>query len=529
LNRDVSVDPAVRLVTTDPLAFGQSPVYDAILVDIPPLWAFGAAWATSARRFRAIAGALAPGGTAVFRFPLATLSADELRYLTARVTDTFGGVTAWLDPAGVEHLLLTATREDGAVDAGAVFRAWERPSIRSDLRRAAVDRPAAVLDRALADRPALLLMSSDMPRRDAVSVSILAGRRLEAGARVLPLAALAAAAVAPRGLFQLDRVPQGDRAALEERLARSGRVRGTYLEMLGHLAAGNHTAAMEAAKKLPDEGGAVSDLRVITEPWLRRGDTLMAKGLTQAAHIEYLLAYSFSPRDVEANRKLADTYRLQGKLDDARTHYATARELDPTNLKAALGLADAHARGGDLRLAASVLREIELDHPAGYVLLVHLAHFEMELATRHPAEARERAGRARVLLQRAAALEPTRPQARAGLARVYFLDEEWDRALEEIDRAMTLESSCMYRFWRGLIQYQIGTLDAAAADLKKSLLACPANHDARVALGAVYAAEGKTDQAETTWKDVLLRDPGNADARRNLETLEATTFVPRGD
>jgi tetratricopeptide (TPR) repeat protein len=105
---------------------------------------------------------------------------------------------------------------------------------------------------------------------------------------------------------------------------------------------------------------------------------------------------------------------------------------------------------------------------------------------------------------------------------VYFLQGEYERALGEIDRALTIENSCVYRFWRGLIQYEEGSLDGAAGDLKTALLACPDQHAARNTLGAVYAASDRLDQAKTTWEDVVKRDPGNAGALANLKTLEAS-------
>ncbi len=524
-NRDLQVDPAVRFVTVDPL--GSSPVgYDAILVDLPPLWAFGAGHAVSSARIGRVAKALAPGGVAVFRLPLATMSPHELQMVIGRVIEPFGAVTAWLDPSGAEHLLLVATAEDVRVDAGAAFRAWERPKIRGDLRLGAVDDPATILDRAIADRPALAQLAAAAPRRDAAAAAVLAGRRLERGSTSLPLSALASAAADPEGLFDLSGVPPEGRAELEQRLARAGEVRARYLEMLGHVAAGNPSAAMAAAEMLPEGAGTASDLRVLAEPWLRRGDALLARGRIEAAHAEYLIAFSFSRADVEANRKLGDTYRLQGKLEDAVRHYRTALDGLPTDLDAALGLADAHARANKPRMAGEVLRSVEEYHPGSYVLLVHLAHFETEVASLAPGEAKERLGRARALLQRAAALEPRRPQARAGLARVFYLEEEYDRAQDEIDRAMTLEPSCMYQYWRGLIQYESGAFEGAAGDLTASLLECPDLHDARNVLGAVYAAQNRPEQAKATWEDVLKRSPGNPDAQRNLETLATTKFLP---
>ena len=77
----------------------------------------------------------------------------------------------------------------------------------------------------------------------------------------------------------------------------------------------------------------------------------------------------------------------------------------------------------------------------------------MQLARGSDTNVSKRLSRARVVFQRAAALEPGRPEARAGLGEVYFRMGQHQRALGELDRALLLADSCHYRSWRGHAGY----------------------------------------------------------------------------
>jgi tetratricopeptide (TPR) repeat protein len=68
----------------------------------------------------------------------------------------------------------------------------------------------------------------------------------------------------------------------------------------------------------------------------------------------------------------------------------------------------------------------------------------------------------------------------------------------------------------GVVAYQLGRLDDAAASIGQSLLLDPKNADYLVNLGLVFQAQGKLDEAITSYREALQQKPGSAEALNNL-------------
>ena len=242
------------------------------------------------------------------------------------------------------------------------------------------------------------------------------------------------------------------------------------------------------------------------------------------------MAASFSPRDPEANLQLAHILRKLDRPTEAEHRYQVVLKEDPESVEAQLGLSNVRVRQGRVADAVDVLEDAEKAHAGNYPLLVNLAFLHMQLARGDEENIGKRLARARVLFQRAAALEPGRPEARAGAAEVYFRRGEFDRALVEIDRALLLANSCHYRSWRAHVLYELNRKNEAETDVRAALMACPDLIDARVLAGNCAADAGRYAQAREAWQAVLSRDPRNQAARFNLEQLsesEVEELEPR--
>ena len=532
-NGDVAADPAVRFVSVDPLVPQPGRErFDAVLMELPPSWAPGGAAAWSRRNVTDAAEAVAPGGVAVFRVPLESLSGDELASFALSVCRTFPDVTAWLDPAGSSHLLLAGRPEPGPVDAGAMFRAWSRRPLQQELRSVALFSPADVLERLVTGREGLLQMAEGRAARDGYGTAVVAGARVRAGRRALPLATLAASGSRSHELIDITSVPAAERVDLEGRLRRAASARSDYLQLLAALADGDSITAMEVAGRITESGlDATKDLRSLIAPWLDRCRQYRAQGLIEQARSECMIAVSFSPADPEANLLLGDVQRLLGELDEAQQAYLGVQERDPTSLGAALGLAAVHEREGRLGEAASLLEDAEKLHPGNAVLLNNLASLYLRMARITPvdAEAAGFAARARALFQAAAALEPRMAQPRAGLAEVYSASGELDKALVEIDRAVSLEPTCAWRPLRAEILYLLGRAAESEAEVDSLLFECPENATALGTKGLLLNQMGCHSQARSQWERVLQLDPSNQAARTNLRLLEDSGLLERGD
>ena len=532
-NGDVAADPAVRFLSLDPTA--RQPggdLFDAVLVDLPPPWVPGGPGSWSAGQVSAVARAVAPGGVAVFRLPLDGLSGDELAAFALSVCRAFPDVTTWLDPSGAAHLLLAGRSEPGAIDAGALFRAWSRRTIQDELRAVALLGPADALERLVTNRDGLLEMAAGRPLRDGYGTAVVAGARVRAGRRALPLAALAATGGRPDELFDLSTVPADQRAELADRLERAADARADYLGLLAALARGDSIAAMDVAQRISSSGGdSTKDLRTLISPWLDRCRQYRTQGLLEQARSECMIAVSFSPTDPEASLLLGDVQRLLGDLEAAARSYLGVRERDPTSLGAALGLAAVHEREGRLAEAADMLEEAEKLHPGNPILLNNLGSIYLRMARITPvdAEAATFAARARTLFQAAAALEPRMAEPRAGLAEVYSASGELDKALVEIDRAVALAPGCSWRPLRAEILYLLGRSDEAEAEVEGILFDFPDDVTALGTKGLLLNEKGCYEQAKGQWERVLQLDPGNLAARTNLRLLEDSGLLERGD
>ena len=519
-NRNVLADPSVRIHDVDPL-LGGSKQWDAILIDLPPPWAPGASSAWSRARLRRVASRLTGVGHAVFRLPLDELSSDDLGAWLADAVQVFPGLFAWLDPTGASNLLVVARNDDAPLDAAAVFRAFSRRAVAEDLAKAALRDPVDVLERGLADRRALAAaQGSSMPPS---ARSARAGARARRGRRGLALASLGAASVDPSQLFDLRDVPTDRVQETRDRLEQAGRTRSDYLKLLGAWQAGQGDQVLAlAAAMAKASADPTKDLRTVVGPWIRRGDAFRAQGLLDQAQAEYVVARSFSPADPELNLKLADVLRLLGRLDDAEAGYQAVLERHPRHLEATFGLSALRTAQGSLAEAAALLEEAQAIHPGSAPLLINLGWLHIQLADREPRELATHLTRARVVYQRATALEPRWPEGWAGMALVYERQEDYERALGAVERALTLDGTCVYRGQLGGYLAQLGRLDRARAELQRAILDCPDNPDALNALGAVEARQGRWIQARDAWTRTIRVQPGHPAATQNLADLEAS-------
>lgn len=515
-------DPAVRIRVGYGLgvASQSSKPHDAVLVDLPPPWVPGGSYAWGPHAVKKTAKALSDRGVAVFRVHLGQVTSAALASLVQNLAKNFGGLSAWLDPTGSEHLLLLARNQGGATDAGAPFRAFGREAIRKDLRRAALRDPADVLERFLLDREGLLEALPESRAWSPTTSAILSGARSRTGGAVLPLAELSAGTFSLQRAFDFTTVPEQAKAGLQEQLTNALAARADYLSLLEAIALGDGAHALVLAQRVAQGSeDPTKDLRSLIQPWLSQGDRFREQHLLEQAKAEYMIAVSFSPRDPDANLKLARVERDLGELASARERYEAVRALEATSLSAALGLASVLELEGNYREAANLLEDAEKLHPGDAILLINLGALHLRMAFGSDEVIGKHVTRARMLFQTAASLEPRLPQPHGGLAEVFTLLGEHERALSEIDRAIALEDQCTYRGWRGQILWELGRNSQAESELTQALMSCPDHLPALVALGGVLVDRGCYQQGREAWERVSHLEPGNMAARANLEQL----------
>ncbi len=117
-----------------------------------------------------------------------------------------------------------------------------------------------------------------------------------------------------------------------------------------------------------------------------------------------------------------------------------------------------------------------------------------------------------------ALLERPDPEVAAGIAALQ--DGNPEEALVRFDRAIRRHpDQGRLHYNRGLALQALGRLDEAQEAFAQALRVGGASREALHGLGHLHAAKGEVDQAISSFKSALARDPDVALARRNLEAL----------
>ncbi len=521
-NAGLGADPAVRWDLHWPRSNGEE---TDVFFDAPRPDALGGLNGWSRRRVEQL-HRLSAGGTTVVRLDLRELDPSCLSAALAHWARAWSAGWVFLDPDRGPFLSLLLRDDGRALGAKEMEAAWTRPAIRSAMVASGIDTPEALIDCVLlgpTELRALVLGEAPVGPEHFLPPS---GLSPADSASFSPMAALAALTSAAPVEIDTTGLPPERATGWKDRLVSRGRMRRMNLELMDAVSRGEVAKAATIAGRLSHEGeGGALDLRAFIDPWMTRGGRAMDEGRLQDAEAEFLFAASMSPRDPAPTLSLAEVYRRTGRWEQAEQGFRWVMALSPTSLAAGLGLADALRALRRLSDAADILDGLETIHPGDYTLLVNLAFLHDELAIGSDQNVERRLGRSRALFQRAAALDPDRPQARAGLARLYWKAGDLDAALGEMDRALMISPEATYRAWRGLILYEAQRLTEAEAELQRALLQDPALLDALIALGGVQIDLGRVGQGKDTWERALGLSPNNALVKENLRLLEESALL----
>lgn len=512
-NRSVGSDPAVRFLRVP----RGSDRYDAVVVHLPSPWQPGAAQLWSGLALTELATSLEPDGAVVFRVPLPRLDPVLLRRFAGAVADRFDSTQVWLDPVGVDHLVLVGRNATGPWSLGHLLDAWTVGPVRADLQALGFEAPEDLLERLVTDAAALG-QPGLLPPLGALAGPAAATLRADSIPR--PLLAVARAASRQGPDLDLSGLDGERRQGIEDALRDAEAARSTYLDLLDAVASHTAGAAVGIARRMAARSDtSPRDLRTLIAPWLRRGQQLRARGDLEGARAELMMASAFSPQDVDVLLSLGAVLRGLGRLQDAEQAYQEARSLAPDRLEVIHGLADVRIRGGKLAEAADLLRDAIASHPGAVPLLVNLAWVIDSMAVGNPEVVAERRAEARRLYQQAMALDPTAPQPQVGLAGLLAETEDFKGALAIMDRVMATHPSCLYRARRGNLLHAVGRSQAGLAEVQRSLLDCPDQPEAMMHLGVIQAELGNYEQARATWERLLTLQPELELAKHNLAML----------
>lgn len=504
-------DPAFRAArSVAPPVAGPA---GAIMIDVPEPGRRGAARYWSAGSQGRLREAIRRGWWSFERIDLRVLDGEDLR----TVLGSCGSDTpCWLivESDAPSTVVLVRGPPGGTLRAQSVFAAWEKDPVRWGLSTASIHSVEGFFDRVVA--------GPDSIARGPANAAV--DRGAQRGS--LRLSSLKPWLASGPIEVDLDALEPKRAEALQRRLEAAARAREPWIETLVAVAAGDLARAHTFARRMLDLDAAPAEsLHAVARPWLERGQRALDAGDLSTAERELRLAFALAPSDEHSARSLAEVLRRAGRLDESAGVYEQLLAARPGHLDASLGLAAARRAQGRLADAAEALDRVEPLYPGSYALLTNLGHLETQLARGSEANIAARLGRARVLLQRAVALEPRRPQAHAALAECWWRFGDAEQALESIDRALALDPACDYRAWRGLLLFDLRRLEEAEGELHQALLRCPDHRSALLSLGGVQVDLGRPKQAADTWSRLLELDPNNEQARTNLDALKASPLL----
>ncbi|MBI2265812.1 MAG: fused MFS/spermidine synthase [Armatimonadetes bacterium] len=461
VNHRVLSDPRVKIVFND----GRNHLlaspggYDIIISEPSNPWIAGVADLFSLDFYRICRERLRPNGVMCQWFHLYTVHPDDLRMVVRTFREAFPHTQIWLG-AGADIMLL-GSKSELTLRHSRLLQVFRIPSVRKDLEGMGISSGEALLSH-------FLLNQEDLTRFSAAA-------RLNTDD--LPLLEYSAPKALYRnvtaenlvGLLSYQETPFPPVAGLSSKELDTA---GHYFQVgraLRSIGQKNRAfLAYEAAlKRDPDHFSAR----------LERVELLLDRGLFLPAKEELDALLKKRPREKRAWLALGRLLSAQGNENRALGCYERARKLGPRDFDVLTSLTGAYETLGKWKIAAELSALLQELKPDSSDVRLRLAR------NLYQSGAREEA---RAAYEKALALDPDQSEALWGLGNVYFLREEYKKAIYYYD---------------GFLQDQ------------------PNHTDALLNLGGAYLQIGLYREAETAFKRLLAVDPYNRKGLQNLEIL----------
>jgi tetratricopeptide (TPR) repeat protein len=217
-------------------------------------------------------------------------------------------------------------------------------------------------------------------------------------------------------------------------------------------------------------------------------------------------AATLAPRDAEIQNALGEALDRIGALDGALAAYRAALAARPDFPKAAnnLILALAKAGRGEEAVERARARVAEKPGDAERQFTLALAQSEQDVSS------------AIESYQRTLALAPRHVLARYNLALTLSRVDRAGDAIDELRRAIQIESRPELHYALGVIYWHQGDLDRAAAALSEAIAANDRYAEAYYTLGAVLKAKREWKGAAAALERAIALRPAHAEAHSTL-------------
>ncbi len=226
-----------------------------------------------------------------------------------------------------------------------------------------------------------------------------------------------------------------------------------------------------------------------------KGEYLFSKGDLDGAIAAFETACQLKPDAYEVHLNLVNMYFKKNQLDRAIEVCKTLIQLKPGSKDAHVMLANLLRNKGDNKQAIGEFQQamkLGARDSSIYSAIGFLYMNDGDLV------------RAEEFLRKAAAEKEQPVDAFIGLAILDYKKKDFPSALIDLDRVLREKpDSAEARKLRGEVLLELGRLDDAEVELKKSIAIMPALRSAHMALANVYFRKKDLAQAETALRKVL--------------------------
>lgn len=297
----------------------------------------------------------------------------------------------------------------------------------------------------------------------------------------------------------------------------------------------NQLGKADEAQKLLDRARA--ELPKSPEIYKALGDVALAQGRYEQALAEYDQALALDEGDLSVRFQRGVTLRRARRLEEAQAAFEQVAKVDGDYPGLALerGLLHEAAGRGDEALKAYEAALAKAPDDLDLMLRVGCSYVSAGRADKaeellrkvlsqrpNSAETNHCMGRAMLLdparlaealrlLERAASIDPNRPEYHLYVGWAANEARNFSKAKTALEKALALDQSLADAYWqRGVLLARQGAVKDAIVDLKKALSLPPTRHEAHATLAEAYYDLGREREALAEWRTAITAMPNQA-------------------
>lgn len=228
------------------------------------------------------------------------------------------------------------------------------------------------------------------------------------------------------------------------------------------------------------------------------GVLLASEKQYKPAHLELEKADALQPGTFEILYNLGQTFLLNDDYPNAELILTRALKLKPESPETLYLLAQVYTNQSRSLDALDLLVRANKITPKNPDILFLMA--QIGISQKYFEDAIP-------LLEKALAIAPQRSDIRSALGESYFKSGKIDKAIEEFDKSIEIESSVRTFAFLGISYTHLGRFDEAKQNFQNGLKLDPHNSFCLFHLGYIAKLQGDTTSAEAIFQKVLRTDP----------------------